>query len=64
DFPLPAFTDDLTRLMVQRGVTSLAARPDLAAGQTALALLVFSFVVLAIVYSLRRDVWAVWPMKP
>ncbi|GHG26477.1 hypothetical protein GCM10017784_18740 [Deinococcus indicus] len=36
DFPLPAFTDDLTRLMVQRGVTSLAARPDLPAGQTAL----------------------------
>jgi molybdate transport system permease protein len=34
-----------------------------AAGQTALVLLVFSFVVLTIVYSLRRDVWAVWPMK-
>lgn len=36
DFPLPAFTDDLTRLMAQRGVTSVAARPDLPAGQTAL----------------------------
>ncbi|MCS7312160.1 MAG: molybdate ABC transporter permease subunit [Acidobacteria bacterium] len=34
-----------------------------AAGQTALALLVFSFVVLVAVYSLRRDVWALWPMK-
>ncbi len=34
-----------------------------AAGQTALVLLVFSLVVLAVAAGLRRDVWAVWPMK-
>lgn len=34
-----------------------------AAGQTALVLLVFSFVVLSIIYALNRRVWAVWPFK-
>jgi molybdate transport system permease protein len=32
-----------------------------AAGATAAALLAFSFVVLAVTYSLERQVWAVWP---
>ncbi|GAA5449406.1 hypothetical protein [Deinococcus depolymerans] len=36
NFPLSGFTDDLTRLMVQRGVTALEPRPDLAHGRTAL----------------------------
>ncbi len=31
------------------------------AGQTAAALLVFSFIALAAVYSLERQVWAAWP---
>ena len=34
-----------------------------AAGQTALVLLVFSFVVLSVVYAMNRNLWAVWPMK-
>ena len=34
-----------------------------AAGQTALALLVFSFVILSLVYAVNRNLWAVWPMK-
>ena len=34
-----------------------------AANQTALVLLVFSFVVLSLVYALNRRVWAVWPFK-
>ncbi|MGI9101527.1 MAG: molybdate ABC transporter permease subunit [Terriglobales bacterium] len=33
------------------------------AGQTALLLLIFSFVVLSLVYALNRKVWAVWPFK-
>ncbi len=33
------------------------------AGQTALVLLIFSFVVLSLVYALNRKVWAVWPFK-
>ena len=32
-----------------------------AAGQTAMALLMFSFVVLSVVYAVNRSVWAVWP---
>ena len=32
-----------------------------AAGATAAALLIFSFVALAVTYSLERQVWAVWP---
>jgi molybdate transport system permease protein len=32
-----------------------------AAGQTAMALLIFSFVVLSLVYAVNRHVWAVWP---
>lgn len=32
-----------------------------AAGRTSLALLIFSFVVLAATYSLRRKEWAAWP---
>lgn len=34
-----------------------------AAGQTALVLLVFSFIVLSVIYALNRRVWAVWPFK-
>jgi molybdate transport system permease protein len=34
-----------------------------AAGQTALVLLIFSFVVLSIVYAVNRNLWAVWPMR-
>ncbi len=34
-----------------------------AAGQTALVLLIFSFIVLSLVYALNRKVWAVWPFK-
>src|ERR1041385_1733484 len=34
-----------------------------AAAHTALLLLVFSFVVLSLVYALNRRVWAVWPFK-
>jgi molybdate transport system permease protein len=34
-----------------------------AAGRTALVLLLFSFVVLSLVYALNRKVWAVWPFK-
>lgn len=34
-----------------------------AANQTALLLLVLSFVVLSAVYALNRRVWAVWPFK-
>jgi molybdate transport system permease protein len=33
------------------------------AGQTALVLLIFSFVVLSLVYALNRKVWAVWPFR-
>lgn len=33
------------------------------ANQTALVLLLFSFVVLSLVYALNRKVWAVWPFK-
>ncbi len=33
------------------------------AAQTALVLLVFSFLVLSVVYAINRNVWAVWPMK-
>jgi molybdate transport system permease protein len=33
------------------------------AGETALVLLVFSFVVLSLVYALNRKVWAVWPFR-
>jgi molybdate transport system permease protein len=33
------------------------------AGQTALLLLIFSFVVLSLVYALNRKVWAVWPFR-
>ncbi len=33
------------------------------ANATAVALLVFSFVVLSVVYALNRRVWAVWPFK-
>jgi molybdate transport system permease protein len=32
-----------------------------AAGQTAMALLIFSFGVLSLVYAVNRHVWAVWP---
>jgi molybdate transport system permease protein len=34
-----------------------------AANQTALLLLVLSFVVLSLVYALNRKVWAVWPFR-
>jgi molybdate transport system permease protein len=34
-----------------------------AAGQTALFLLVMSFLILSVVYALNRNLWAVWPMK-
>ncbi len=34
-----------------------------AANHTATALLIFSFVVLSIVYSLNRRMWAVWPSR-
>jgi molybdate transport system permease protein len=34
-----------------------------AANQTALVLLVISFVILSLVYALNRKVWAVWPFK-
>ncbi len=34
-----------------------------AAGETALALLIFSFLILSIVFAINRNVWAVWPMK-
>ncbi len=33
------------------------------AGQTSLVLLIFSFLVLSLVYALNRKVWAVWPFK-
>ncbi len=33
------------------------------AGQTALFLLVASFLILSVVYALNRNLWAVWPMK-
>lgn len=33
------------------------------ANHTSLALLVFAFVVLSIVYSLNRRIWAVWPSR-
>ena len=33
------------------------------AAQTALVLLVFSFLILSFVYAMNRNVWAVWPMK-
>jgi molybdate transport system permease protein len=33
------------------------------AAQTALALLIFSFVILSVVYAINRNVWAVWPIK-
>ncbi|HYH00697.1 MAG TPA: molybdate ABC transporter permease subunit [Terriglobales bacterium] len=33
------------------------------AGQTALILLLFSFVVLSVIYALNRKVWAAWPFK-
>lgn len=33
------------------------------AAQTALVLLVFSFLILSVVYAVNRRLWAVWPMK-
>jgi molybdate transport system permease protein len=33
------------------------------ANRTALVLLIFSFLVLSITYSLNRKVWAVWPLR-
>jgi len=33
------------------------------ANQTALTLLIFSFVVLSLVYALNRRVWAVYPFR-
>ncbi|HLI82255.1 MAG TPA: molybdate ABC transporter permease subunit, partial [Candidatus Binataceae bacterium] len=33
------------------------------ANHTALGLLIFSFVVLSITYSLNRRIWAVWPLR-
>ena len=33
------------------------------AAQTALVLLVFSFLILSVVYAMNRNLWAVWPMK-
>jgi molybdate transport system permease protein len=33
-----------------------------AAGQTAMALLIFSFGVLSVVYAVNRHVWGVWPV--
>ena len=33
------------------------------AAQTALFLLVFSFLILSVVYAVNRRLWAVWPMK-
>ena len=34
-----------------------------AAARTALVLLLFSFVILSVVYAMNRRVWAVWPMR-
>jgi molybdate transport system permease protein len=42
---------------------SVQAGEMVTASHTALVLLVFSFVVLSIVYALNRRVWAVWPFK-
>src|SRR5437867_11268821 len=33
------------------------------AAETALVLLIFSFVILSVVYALNRNVWVVWPMR-
>ena len=33
------------------------------AAETALVLLIFSFVVLSVVYALNRKVWVLWPMR-
>ena len=33
------------------------------ANHTSLVLLIFSFVVLSITYSLNRKIWAVWPLR-
>jgi molybdate transport system permease protein len=33
------------------------------AAQTALVLLVFSFLILSVVYAVNRKLWTVWPMK-
>jgi molybdate transport system permease protein len=33
------------------------------AAQTALVLLVFSFLILSVVYAVNRNLWTVWPMK-
>lgn len=42
---------------------SVQAGDFTAAAHTAAVLLVFSFVVLSVVYALNRKVWAVWPFK-
>ena len=42
---------------------SVQAGEFTAAAHTALVLLVFSFVVLSLVYALNRRVWGVWPFK-
>lgn len=34
-----------------------------AAGQTSLMLLLFSFIVLSVIYALNRRVWAAWPFR-
>jgi molybdate transport system permease protein len=34
-----------------------------AAARTALVLLLFSFVILSVVYAINRRVWAVWPVR-
>ena len=33
------------------------------AAQTALVLLIFSFLILSVVYAVNRNLWAVWPMR-
>jgi len=33
------------------------------AAQTALVLLIFSFLILSVVYAVNRNLWTVWPMK-
>ena len=42
---------------------SVQAGEMVTASHTALVLLLFSFVVLSLVYALNRRVWAVWPFK-
>lgn len=53
----------LTRTVSIDIYDTVQAGDYVSANHTALALLIFSFVVLSVIYALNRRIWAVWPFK-